>query len=220
MHHHFEFEKVDTLLALDNFVLKLGFDEGTIKVFRAAASMHLIVRHQKHIEVVWDLGTAILKSASFSLDHEDDKDKVARHINDTQCHHSRVLGVVWDQHKERDHLDNEVRAPEQLVRIPLLRQASLVLIDHQVATEAPCESLDGVKDHEIVIVTSIDPAWVLGSGFLTPADKHINDIGRAHHRWDAELKLEEVWVADDATLSNVSDLQVPHRAKDEKEDAG
>lgn len=60
MHYHFELEKVDTLLTLDNFVLKLGFDEGAVQVFRTTASIHLIVRHQKHIEVVGDFGTAIL----------------------------------------------------------------------------------------------------------------------------------------------------------------
>lgn len=44
---------------------------------------------------------------------------------------------------------------------------------------------------------------------LTPCNKHINNLRKAHHSRDTELELEEIRV-DYTTLSNVSNLNVAH----------
>ncbi len=59
---------------------------------------------------------------------------------------------------------------------------------------------------------------MFGCRLLAPADEDVDEVSGAHHSRYAELELEKVRIAHNATLADVADPQKTHRAQDEKED--
>ena len=205
MDRHFELEKINAFLPLDHLVVEFSIDKRPIDVVARSTSIHLIIWHQECIEViVRDLRASVLKSAPLSLDHQDDQNQIASHIDNAECHHGRIANIVVDEYQEGDHLDDKIGAPEKLVCVPLFRKTSLILIHHKVAAKAPGEPLYGVENHKVIVPAPVDPTRVRGRGALAPANKDIDEVGGAHYGRDTEFKLEKVRVAYDTPLANVT----------------
>ena len=65
------------------------------------------------------LRSTILERSSLSFYHKNDQDQVATHVDDRDCHHGWIFGIIRDEDKEGDDLNEEVQTPKELVGVPL-----------------------------------------------------------------------------------------------------
>ena len=65
------------------------------------------------------LRSTILERSSLSSYHKNDQGEVATHVDNRDCHHGWIFGIILDEDKEGDDLNEEVQTPKELVSVPL-----------------------------------------------------------------------------------------------------
>jgi len=152
-----ELEQVDAFFALEELVLESDTDVGGALGEESRAPPIVLLVRQQDVQVVVRLRPGHVQGAPLCLNHQNNQDQVTGHVDDRKCHHDCILEVVANKHEESDNLENEVKAPKELVGVPLLRETPLVLIDHEEAAEEPGGALESVKNDEIVVIAPIYP---------------------------------------------------------------
>ena len=126
-----ELEQIDSFLTLNGFIRELCTNERPSIIEKVCPASILLITRKKNIQVVIDLRSGHLESATLCPDHEDDKDQVPSHVYYRQRHHDSIFKIVLYEDQESDDLNDEVKAPKELVCIPLFREAPLIFIDHE-----------------------------------------------------------------------------------------